>query len=370
MQKTCPTCGSVFALSPEETAWYARVSFPPVADCFTCHQKHHMIFRNSRSLHHRACDATGQDIISIYASDLPYKVYRSDVWYGDTWDAVSMGRPFDFSRPFFGQFHELDLAVPRLALNNVNAENSDYCNMTYGNRNCYLVFGGDFNEDTMYGTLCMHNRSCMEIDFTNECELCSEISNSIGCYGCHFTFDCKNCAECSFVSDCMGCNHCILCTGLAQKSYCIRNQQLSKEEYVQQAALLLDGTYSRERACLEEFTELLKKRTVKYAHMIGCQNCSGDYQQHSKACINSFDIYDSEDLCNVIYASKSKDCFNCSLLGDDTELCYDLISTISAKECRFCNFVIESWNVDYSIFAFNCQHRVRGASSQAVLHPE
>jgi len=352
----CPTCGSPFAISPEEAKWYARVGFPLATDCFTCHQKHHLIFRNSRSLHHRVCNATGQAIISIYAPDLPYKVFRSDVWFGDTWDAVEMGRPFDFSRPFFEQFHELDLAVPRLSLNNVQGENSDYCNMTYGNRNCYLVFGGDFNEDTMYGTLCMHNRSCMDIDFTNESELCSEISNSVGCYGCHFTFDCKNCSGCSFISDCTGCRDCILCTNLTQKSHCIRNQQLTREEYERQAALLLDGTYAHERACLAEFLTLLKKRIVKYAHMIGCQNCTGDYQQHSKNCLHSFDVFASEDLCNVIFASKSKDCFRCSLLGNGAELCYDLISVMLSKECRFCCFVVDSSNIDYSLFIFNCHH--------------
>ncbi len=356
MAHTCITCKAAYEISPTELQWYERVGFAPPDVCFMCDQKHRISFRNSRKLYHRTCDATGQNIISIYNKDLPYKVYRSESWYGDAWDATEMGRPFDFSRPFFEQFRSLDLAVPRLALNNVNAENSDYCNMTFGNRNCYLVFGGDFNEDVMYGTLCMHNRSSLDIDFSNECELCSDISNSIGCYACRTAFDCKNCFECAFVSDCTGCKNCVLCTDLVQKSYCLRNKQLSKEEFELQTAALRSGSFAAEKACRREFQSMLAGRVVKAAHNIACIDCTGDYQQNSKNCINAFDIYESEDLCDVIYASKSKDCFRCSLLGNDSELCYSLLSSLNAKQCRFCNFVIDSWNVDYSSFVFNCQN--------------
>ncbi len=356
MGHTCITCRATYDYSPAELRWYERVGFPPPDICFTCDQKRRLIFRNSRELYHRTCDATGQNIISIYSKEAPYKVYRGEAWYGDSWDAMEMGRPFDFSRPFFEQFRELDLVVPRLALVNVNAENSDYCNMTYGNRNCYLVFGGDYNDAVMYGTLCMHNRSCLDIDFSNECELCFDISNSIGCYACISAFSCKNCSDCFFISDCTGCKNCVLCHDLVQKSYCIRNKQLSKEEYEKETAALRSGSYAAEKSFRNEFQSFLSHRIVKAAHNIGCIDCTGDYQQNSKNCLNSFDIHSSEDLCDVVFASRSKDCFRCTLLGEHSELCYDTISTLNAHQTRLSNFVIDSSNIDYSMFIFNSQN--------------
>ena len=69
------------------------------------------------------------------------KVYSQEIWWSDKWDGRDYGRDFDFSRPFFDQFQELRLSTPRMSLLNSNGENSEYCNLTTDNKNCYLVFG-------------------------------------------------------------------------------------------------------------------------------------------------------------------------------------------------------------------------------------
>jgi hypothetical protein len=335
---------------------FEKWEFEPVDECFLCNQKHKLYFRNARNLYKRKCDSTGQDIVSIYKPDSPYKIYRADEWYSDKWDPLEYGRDFDFSRPFFEQFQELRLSVPRQALNNVKAENSEFCNMTVGNKNCYLVFGGDFNEDTMYGTLCMHNKQLFDGDYTNDSELCYMMSDSVGCYECRYVFDSKNCTNCAYVSDCTACNNCILCTNLSQKSYCIRNQQLSKEEYEEQAKELLIGSAETQKKCVEEFMQMRENRIVKNAHTIGCERCTGDYLQHSKNCINCYDFSESEDCTNLIFATKTKDCFQCNLVGDGTEVLYETISSIAGKQSKFCSFIIDSIHIDYSEFTLSSQN--------------
>ncbi len=352
----CTICGTTFSISSKEVSLHKKFGFDPPAHCFECNQKHLISFRNGRTLYHRKCDATGQDIISIYAPEKPFKVYKAESWYSDTWDALDYGRPFDFSRPFFEQFRELQLAVPRLALLNMNGENSDYCNMTYGNKNSYLVFGGDFNEEVLFGTLCMRNRNSLDCDFSNESELAYEVSDVIECYRVQFAMDSKNCSDCAFISDCVGCSECILCTNLVKKSFHIRNKPYSKDEYFKQKALLLNGSSSQQQKNYREFLELRSARIVKYARLLSCENCTGGYIKNSRNCDNAYDVSDSEDLCNVIFASKSKDCFQSSLIGDNSELIYQLISCLNAINCSFSYFPLDTTNAMYSETVMNCQN--------------
>ena len=64
----------------------------------------------------------------MFPPDSEFTVYDKDIWFGDPWNAMNYARDFNFSRPFFPQFGELHREVPIFSLQNVNTENSDYCN--------------------------------------------------------------------------------------------------------------------------------------------------------------------------------------------------------------------------------------------------
>lgn len=336
--------------------FYQTIGCPPLNLPFEESHRRRLCFRNERKLYTRKCDGTGKQIISVYSPDKPFTVYESEYWHGDAWDPMAFGRDYDPSRSFFDQYAELQLAVPRMALLNAQGVNSDYCNMTIGNKNSYMIFGGDFNEDCMYGTLCMHNVSCVDLNYSNNNSYCYELGDSINCYGCQFTFDSKNCSNCYYVSDCIGCTECILCTNLSQKSYCIENVQYTPEEYFEKKKQLLNGTHSQAQTLFEKFNELRANRIVKYSHMINCQNCSGDYLKNSKNCEVCFDTSDSEDLTNVIFASKAKDSNDCTLLGDGTELCFNSLGVLGSYNCKCSFFIIESQDVEYSKFIFSSKN--------------
>jgi len=353
MIKTCKICHQPFTLTDEDLKLYQKFGEEPQDLCFEDTQKRRLCFRNERSLYRRKCDATGEEIISIYSPDKPYKVYKSDYWYSDKWDTLDYGQDIDFSRPFFEQFKELQLKVPRLALSNNKNTNSEYCNMTFFNKNCYLLFGGDYNEDSMYGVLCMRNKDVAECDYSYDCELCYEIQDCKGCYNTNYAMDSNSCSDCSYISDCVGCQNCILCTNLINQSYRIENKQLSKEEFEKvKTELKINITEGHQKA-YEKFLDLREKRIVKFAHLVSCENCTGDYLKNCKNCFNCFDASGSEDLQNTIFAMNCKDCLDCSLLGDKCQLCYNCISILKSFNVKHSNFVIESHDIEYCDFSLN-----------------
>jgi len=348
MDKKCTQCKAAYTIDKEELKLYEKFQVPPEELCFKCAHMGRLAFRNERVLYNRKCDFSGDDIVSIYAPDSPYKVFGAKAWYGDEWNAMDYGRDFDFNRGFFEQYKEMQMEVPRLALINMKHENSDYCNMTVGNKNCYLVFGGDMNQDVQYGTLCMHNKDSLDIDISNKNELCYFMGDSHDCYGCQYTFDSKNCSNCYFISDCIGCLECILCTNLVKKKYCIGNKQLSKEDYFKQKKEMLSGDRKRMKEMFEMLNEMRKSRIVKNYHGVNIENCTGDYINNAKNCINSYNIDNSEDLRNVLFGVDSKDMFNCTYIGHGSEVNYSMMSGFTASHSKFGYFVFDSNDIEYS----------------------
>src|SRR6185295_14940235 len=196
-------------------------------------------------------------------------VYCSDCWWSDRWDPLSYGRDFDFSRPFFDQFRELQDVVPRLALNNVRHENSEYCNQSTGNKNSYLLFGSDDNEDSMYGVWI--NR-CIDTYNSNnlaDCRNSCELLDSENCTECVASQDLKNCYNCSFCFDLIGCSNCFGSAGLRNKQYYILNTPYGKVEYFQKIAEFDPGSFTSFSAWQQRFREQIRLMTPhKYAHIL------------------------------------------------------------------------------------------------------
>ena len=120
--KVCKQCQIDFSITDKDLEFYEKVSpifdgekqpIPAPTLCPRCRAQRRLTFRNERNLYKRKCDATGEDIISIYSPDSPYKIYNANFWWSDRWDPMSYGRDFDFSRPFFDQFKELLLDIPK-----------------------------------------------------------------------------------------------------------------------------------------------------------------------------------------------------------------------------------------------------------------
>ena len=138
MQARCSKTGEPYKITDREEAFAKGIAMPHLPLSPTERFRQLMATRNEWKLYPRTCNKTGEKILSAYAKDSPYLIYKNDVWWGDSWDAVEYGREFDFSRPFFDQFYELQLKVPREGTSVFQCENCDYNSHIRQSKNCYL----------------------------------------------------------------------------------------------------------------------------------------------------------------------------------------------------------------------------------------
>jgi hypothetical protein len=317
MSYSCKQCASAFEVTPADLVLLDKLSpvfggkkfaIPPPTLCPDCRQQRRLFWRNERSLYRRTCDLCKKSIISMYPQGSAHPVYCTECWWSDQWDPLSFGRPFDFSRPFFPQFLELQHEVPRLALNVISNENSEYVNHGGYNKNCYLVFAMEFNEDCLYGYQLVKSRSCVDTSDCLESELCYEVSNVEKCHTVFFARNCSNCSSSAFLYDCKGCSDCLLCTNLRNKRNYIRNRECSREEFAREKKILFDRIARGELpAILREFHELEQKSIHRAREVTNCENVTGDYLKNSRNLRHCFDLSYGEDSAYVYTGFQIRD---------------------------------------------------------------
>lgn len=311
MNKTCKQCGADFVVKNEDLKFYDKVS--PIFDgvkfalpapffCPSCRMQNRMAYRNQSSLYRRNCDKTGKAMISMYPADAPFPVYHQDEWWGDFWDGKDFGRDFDFSRPFFEQFKELNDEVPHMALLFNNNENCDFCNMVGDCKNCYLLFGSIECEDCCYGNP-YNCKNCIDTLLLRASELCLQCTDCSKLYNCAYCQNCDNSSELMFCFDVKNSQNCFGCTGLNRKNYCIFNKQHSKEEYEQFLAKLNLKTDFAE--IMQKFNGLKDESARRYYVGTNNENVSGDYVFNSKDC---HDVYGVDKCRDVAYSYQLMQC--------------------------------------------------------------
>jgi len=331
MQQTCrnPWCSQPFEITPEDLAFYDQVSpifagkkelIPPPTLCPDCRQRQRLSFRNERRLFKRTCDLSKESIISMYPPATPFPVYSTASWWSDQWDAKTYGSDVDFSRSFIEQLQELYLAVPRLqnvGSSDMKAMNSEYVNFAGWNKNCYLIFDSDYNEDCSYSNVIKHSKTCNDCSYVSHSQLCCECTDCNNCYELSHCQRCNNCNSGTFLLQCTGCQHCAFCCNLANKSYCLWNEQLTKEEYHLQLNALLQPA---NRTLMEERWKAFTLRYPrKYCSILQSEECTGDYISQGQRCVSCFNVGEAQDLkyCDSVY--RAKDCMDVSSFGEGIE---------------------------------------------------
>ena len=210
MKQSCSQCSASFEITKEDLAFLEMLSpeiggkkqaLPPPQQCPDCRLKRRMACVNQLSLYERKCDLTGASVISNLRPGSPYKVYRQQDWHSDAWSALDYGKAFDFSRPFFDQWKELCLAVPRPSLFTGYEfdENSAYTNHSGKNKDCYLIFDSDENRECYYSYSVNSCVNCMDCFRVRRSELCYQCVDCVRCYGSTYLQDCDNCSNSMFL---------------------------------------------------------------------------------------------------------------------------------------------------------------------------
>jgi len=312
-----------------------------------------LAFRNERTLYKRTCDLCKKDGVSLYASGTPFPVYCHKCWWSDNWDPTVYGINFDKSKPFLEQYAELKSKVPRIALLVIDSVNSDYTNNSAENKNCYLLFASENNEDCMYGRLIQRCKTSVDCTFLYDSEICYECSDCKKCFRCLFSERLQDCIEVLFSFDMRNCQNCILCTNGRNLNYCIENVQYNKEEFEKKKAEILSTHENIEKA-KEKYNELQSKAIVKYASSIKCNNVTGDYMYNCHEGVNVFDFGNSKNSSYIADGEDSTDCQDCNNLYFKPERLYNVMATLQSTNCIVGAFVMYCNETHYSDSCYNC----------------
>jgi hypothetical protein len=340
--RTCQNCKTDFSVLPEDFAFYAKINVPPPTFCPDCRMERRTASRNQRSLFKRSCSKCGADMASSYAPDSPFTVYCTDCYFKDDWDASEYSADYDFSKPFFEQFHDLMKRVPQLhmAHTNNNGENIVFSNYVYKSSNIYLSYGVTKSEHVYYSWGSENgNRMCMDSANFSGNENCYELVASHENYGSSFLTRSQACVESHFLFDCVNCTNCFMSSNLRNKSYVFRNQQLTPEEYKQKITEELDGGFDSLSKLKTEYADMYTNAIHRYATILQSENVTGDTIFNSKNVFHSFAINDSENIRYAqITVSPVVDSCDFSMSGR-AELSYE--------------FSVAGRGVDHALFCFD-----------------
>jgi hypothetical protein len=353
---TCSKCKKQFEPSQAEKDFLKKVDLPHQGICPDCRRQRRFAFRNERKLYHRKCDLTEKQIISIYRPDSPYKVYDQHEWHSDKWDAFDSGRDFDFSRPFFEQMNELMLDVPKISVFTSKNENSDYTNGAQQDKDCYMIFVSDHNEDCYYSygiDSCKDSIDCLNCYNSELCIQCIDCSDS---YNVAYGQQSHNCSNSTFLYDCKNCRDCFGCYGLRGKENYIFNEPYKKADYEAKIKDINIGNIDNLKEFNDGFEEGVRIRQI-HQYYDGNNNVdsTGDHIVNCKNCVECYDSGDLEDCGYLIFSFKSKDCFDGHVVVDNCELCYETVSTINQYNTQFTFVSFYSKNGMYLDHCLNTQ---------------
>jgi hypothetical protein len=353
--KTCKNCNRDFTIFQEDTDFYIKFGVPSPDFCPECRLVRRLTFRNERALYKRACDLCGKDEILMFAPESPYKAYCFTCWWSDNWDGKTYGREYDFSKPFFEQFKELLLAVPRPGkIQQGNTVNSFYTNRVSDLKNSYLSFGCNMNEDLQYCAWTNNSKECVDCFNTQKSERCYECVDCIGSYNLTFSRECVECSGSSLLLNCRNCQDCFGCVNMRGKTNYIFNEPYSKEEYRVKIAELTKDTEAFIQAC-EQFKDLIKNTYVPWAMIHQAANSVGNWIDEAKNIFHGFNIRNVEEGRYIFALTEAKDVMDYCHWGVGSELIYEGISV--GRQCANVKFANECWNqLRDSEYVMNCHN--------------
>ncbi len=354
----CQNCKKDFTIEPEDFSFYEKISVPPPTWCPECRMKRRMLFRNERSLYKQNCGLCKKSVISMYNPKDNYTVYCNDCYISDKWDPLSYGKDYDFSKKFFEQLGELFKSVPRRALYQDFAVNSEYINQIVNVKNSYLCFGGRDYEDCNYCAQNFFIKNCLDVDFSKKSEFCFESAHLRNCSRVKFGYYSEDCLDSWLIYACKNCSNCIGCTNLVSKSYCIFNRQYTKEEYEKKLKEMnLTDPESLEKV-KKEFWEHSLNFPRKYASVRNAVNSIGDDIEQVKNCKYVFSVSEAENVRYSFFVpyGGAKDSFDLDHVGVGTTETYELHSGFGNNRVMFGNRVYYSHNVEYSDDCYNSEY--------------
>lgn len=356
--KTCQNCNAQFTIEPAEFAFYERVRVPSPTFCPTCRVIRRGAWREYHTLYKTTCALCKQPTLSIYPADTPFTVYCRSCYKSDKWDSLAYGREYDFTKPFFAQFRELMLVVPRPALTGHDLVNSEYTHACVGAKNSYYCFWCYYAENCQYSYGLLMSRDTYDSYGTDNSDHVYEAVTSNRLYRTSFAYFGDECLDSAMLFNCVSCTDCFGCVNLRKKKFYIFNKQVSKDEYAKQMAYWDLGSYSRLQEAQEKFRALYLSLPQRYAQIVSSVDVSGDVIRDTKNCKVCFSCTDGVEDCGFIYGGglNLKDSYDVNYGGDISELLYETNAVTRSHSLMFSSGCNGSRNVQYSEWAHNSNY--------------
>lgn len=342
--KTCQNCTQDFVIDQNDQDFYAKIQVPWPTFCPICRLQRRFAWRNERSLYYRECDNCSQKIISVFSPDKQLTVYCPSCWWGDSWDGLEYGVPYDPTRSFFEQVRGLFANVPVMSLFGLHSsmQNSPYINMASYVKDCYLCTYIDFSENCLFSSFVLHSKDSLDCLMLQNSELCYECVNCHKCSRTFYSLDCEDSYDIWYSRNLVGCSNCFGCVNLRNKNYYIFNEPYSKEEYEKKIKEIKD----------ENPKKLWYTLPQKYIHASHIVDSTGEYLYHTKNVKNSYLVSKAEDSRYCAFADNMKDSMDFSNYGDASGLLYESLQC--GAECSKISFswwaCINNLDIAYSMF--------------------
>ena len=358
-KKNCKNCKNNFVVEQEDFNFYERIKVPPPTWCTECRQQRRYAWRNERTLYRRDCDLCGKSTVTIYSPNKDLKVFCLKCWWGDGWDPSQYGKDFDFTKPFFEQYYELQKEVPRMALLSVNSINSDYTNHSGENKNTFLAFCSFWTEDVFYSTFVFKSRNCMDCSYIYDSgERLYECIDSRKTYHSQFSFLLENCVDCFYCYDLHNCNNCFLSSNLRNKNYVFKNKQFTRETYLEKISQYNLSSYEVREKLKKEFIVLMINNSVhRYIISERTVNSIGSMLFNAKNAKICFDIDIVEDIKYGFSVTGSvKNSMDLYHVGWRTELSYEIHGCKGLYNSKFCHLSYDNHDIEYCDTCHNCSN--------------
>ncbi|RIL12534.1 MAG: hypothetical protein DCC75_00230 [Proteobacteria bacterium] len=350
--KKCKESGREFLIDDADLAFYERMQVPPPTLCPDERTRRRWAWRG-KDFYLRPCAGCKKNTISWFSPKLAgISTYCEDCFKADSFDARAYGQEFDFGRPFFEQFAELNRRVPKHSSNTMLNENCRYIISSQQSKNCYMADETDYSRDCLFGYTFQRATDVVEGLYIHDSEIGYELIKAENCYSVFYSQNVFNCSNSAFLRNCRNCRNCLFCANLRNAEYMAFNRKVSPEEFKR----LWGEVFSGSRARLEEqrlkYLAFLHSQPEPAAVMINCESCEGNYITNSRNVRDSYCVDNCQDCRYSTDLHFSKDVYDVNIY--EGELMYEC-NHAGPKGYRnlFCQIV---WFASEVYYCVDCYH--------------
>ncbi len=342
-KRICQNCKQPFTIEMDCKVLYEKMGIPVPKECHMCIWKNLMAFWIFGKFRKTTSALSGKTIITTFSEITPFPLYEYEEWTSDAWNPLEYGQEYDFSRPFFEQFAEVQRRTPHPYRSGTMSTNCEWSDDAWSCKNCYLCRSMLHCEDLSYGYRTVNCKNSIDVTFCFDTEYSYDCTYCFKSYRLRHSFDARDCLESAFLYDCRNVRNCFMCWNLRGKQYHILNQPYAKEEYFKKI-----GTYRLDsRRELEklrrEFANIVAREVIHRADRnLKVVNSTGNFLEECKNCHESYFAQKSENSCYLFRGFEQREViYAAGTIAEKAALSvmdgynYDTVVTSHCGRCRY-----------------------------------